>query len=134
MRACAHPAGRSPRVKWAVQGADVVQLACHVLAHMHEPLPRLPDQSAFHAHYNSLRRLLGSPYITATPADWPPADAQRQAAAAAAEQAGEVLPARLLHMVHALAGSSWASWLQGGLTGLGCFAGCCLHARLAWRR
>lgn len=62
----------------------------------------------------ALRSLLGSPYITATPADWAPGAPQAAAAAAAAQQAGELLPARLLHVLHALAGSSWASWLQGG--------------------
>ncbi|GAB4822184.1 hypothetical protein N2152v2_009230 [Parachlorella kessleri] len=59
-------------------------------------------------------RLLGSPYITATPDSWPASDPQAPAAATAAELAGEPLPARLLHILYALAGNSWASWLQGG--------------------
>ena len=65
-------------------------------------------------------RLLGSPYITAAPSDLAPGSAQLPAAVAAAELAGEWLPARLLHLLYALAGNSWASWLQGVAGWAGC--------------
>lgn len=61
-----------------------------------------------------LVRLLGNQLISGR-IEWSTNDLQATSASAATKQAGEPLQSRLLHMVYALSGSSWAAWLQGKL-------------------